>query len=214
MASLETILIALSKFAVNKVNLKFMNKKLKKEIIEWSVILTVLALLITTGLGAKVASFLQRGIIQTGLMTPDLLTEEEYLEADYDFKLSDENANLINFKSYKGKTIFINFWATWCPPCVAEMPDINELHAELTGNENIVFIMISMDKERQTALQFKENYDLDLPIYFLESRIPDIYDTHSIPTTYVISPEGKIVSQKHGMAKYNSEKFKKFLKGL
>jgi len=188
-----------------------MNKRLKKELIEWSIILTVLAILITTGLGTKLASFIQRGVLQTGIMSPGMLAENEYRPADYAFRISDSNGQLLNFQDYKGKTVFINFWATWCPPCIAEMPDIAELYSDLKGNDEIVFIMISMDKKRETALKFVANEALDLPVYFLESRLPKAYDTHSIPTTYVLSPEGKIVSERHGMANYNSDKFKNFL---
>lgn len=201
-------------FDVNKANLIIMNKKLKKEIIEWAAILTVLALLVSTGVGAKVASFLQRGVLQTGLMTPDILSEEEYKDAHYGFKFSDEQGNLIHFSSLKGKTIFVNFWATWCPPCIAEMPDINELYLELKDQENIAFVILSVDSAPEKAFAFKKNQEFEMPVYFLESRLPQVYDAHSIPTTYVISPEGKIVSERHGMAKYTSDEFKNFLKNL
>lgn len=191
-----------------------MNKKLKKEIIEWTVILTVIALLVSTGLGAKVASFLQRGILQTGLMTPDILSEEEYKDAAYDFNFSDEQGNIIHFSTLKGKTIFVNFWATWCPPCIAEMPDIDELYTELKDHKNIAFVIISVDSSPEKAFAFKKKKEFNMPVYFLESRLPEVYDAHSIPTTYVISPTGKIVSERHGMAKYTSDHFKNFLKNL
>ncbi|MGB3466149.1 MAG: TlpA disulfide reductase family protein [Cyclobacteriaceae bacterium] len=191
-----------------------MKKKLRKELIEWSVILTVLALLVTTGLGAKVASVLQQGLLQTGLMKPDILEDRELKKAEYTFSLTDTQGATVPFSDFRGKTIFINFWATWCPPCIAEMPDINELYEEMKDNDEIVFVLISVDKERENALAYVDKKSFDFPIYFLKTKPPAVYDTKSIPTTYVISPEGKIVAERHGMAKYNTESFRSFLKEL
>ena len=191
-----------------------LNKKIKKELIEWSVMLTVIAVLFTTNLGTQVASFLQRGLLATGIMTPAILDEASIKTADYNFDLLDESGKPLAFEQFKGKTVFINFWATWCPPCIAEMPDINDLYGNLEANEDIVFVLISVDKSHQTAIDFVDKKAYDFPIYFLRSGLPGVYDAHAIPTTYVISPEGKIVSERHGMAQYNSEKFRNFLTSL
>ncbi|MEL7147268.1 MAG: TlpA disulfide reductase family protein [Bacteroidota bacterium] len=190
------------------------NKKLKRELIEWTVMLSIIAVLFTTGLGTQVASFLQRGLLATGIITPDIVDEKSAKTADYNFRLADEKGQILDFAEFKGKTVFINFWATWCPPCIAEMPDINDLYGNLSDEEDIVFILISVDKKPQKALDFVHQKAYDFPIYFLESRLPEVYDAHSIPTTYVISPNGKIVSERHGMAKYNSAKFRDFLTSL
>lgn len=191
-----------------------MKKKLKKELIEWTVIFTVIAVLITTGLGAKVASVLQRGIIQTGLMKPDILDETELKEADYHFSLTDVDGNTIPFSEFEGKTVFLNFWATWCPPCIAEMPDINDLYGKLKDSEDIVFVLISMDKDHEKAIQYVKDKSFDFPVYFLKTRTPEVYETQSIPTTYVISPGGKIVAERHGMAQYDTKSFRDFLEQL
>ncbi len=191
-----------------------MKKKLKKEIIEWIVILAVLIIVINTNIGTKIASYVQKGVLHTGLVTPSVLDKEDIEEADYNFSIKDIDGNKISFDQFKGKTIFMNFWATWCPPCIAEMPDIHELRTSLRNRDDIIFIMISMDRKQQKAKEFMVKENLDLPVYFLNTQLPEIYDTHSIPTTYVISPQGKIVAKHHGIAKYNSEKFTEFLMTL
>ena len=191
-----------------------MNKKLKREIIEWSIMLSVIAVLFTTSLGTQVSSFLQRGLLATGIMKPAILSEEATRPASYDFQLLDENGRSLGFDQFRGKTVFINFWATWCPPCIAEMPDINDLYSHLADEKDIVFVLISVDKSRQKAIDFIDQKAYHFPIYFLNSQLPDAYDAHSIPTTYVISPDGKIVSERHGMAKYNSASFRDFLTSL
>ena len=190
------------------------NKKLRKELIEWAIMVTIIVILFTTQVGANVASFFQRGLISTGLMTPSILSDKDIRTADYNFRLLDETGTVIPFDRFKGKTVFINFWATWCPPCIAEMPDINDLYGELGDNEDIVFILVSVDKTHDKATAFRDKKAFDFPIYFMASGLPEAYDAHSIPTTYVISPEGKILSERHGMAKYNSEEFRDFLKNL
>jgi len=188
-----------------------MKKKLKKEITEWVVIILVVLLVINTSLGTQLAAFVQKGVLLTGLVTPDKLDKEEIKKANYSFIVSDINGKKIPFDDLKGKTIFLNFWATWCPPCIAEMPSINNLYKSLSDRQDIVFIMISLDKNREKAKEFMVEESLDLPIYYLESGLPNVYDTHSIPTTYVISPSGNIEVERHSIAKYDSEKFRNLL---
>ena len=104
----------------------------------------------------------------------------------------------------------MNMWATWCPPCIAEMPDIHELYKDV-ASEDIVFVMLSLDDDPQKAKDFIAQKKYTFPVYFLNSPLPKVYSSNSIPTTYVISPEGKIVSKNYGMANYNNSSFKKFL---
>jgi thiol-disulfide isomerase/thioredoxin len=184
---------------------------IKREVLEWVVLLTLLGGLYVTGLHKEVIGFLQRGVLATGFITPDI-DDDSKLEASYDLVLTDANNNVIELSDYRGTTLFINLWATWCPPCIAEMPDIQELYNEV--GEDVSFVMISLDENPKKALDFVNRKDLDLPIYFLHSDLPDVYASQSSPTTYVISPEGKIVVLNRGMAKYNTEEFRSFLVNL
>lgn len=186
-------------------------KSSKREIIEWVALIAVVGTLYLTGYHTDVIGFVQRAVLSTGIFKPK--TEfEKVIDADYDFILVDFDGNEVPFESYKNKTVFINFWATWCPPCVAEMPDINDLYNKV--NSNVSFAMISVDKDREKAKKFMTRKGYDFPIYFLSSSLPSVYETHSIPTTYVIAPDGKIAAEQHGMAQYDSEEFRMFLLGL
>ncbi|MCP4460625.1 MAG: TlpA family protein disulfide reductase [Cytophagales bacterium] len=187
-----------------------MAKKLSKELKEWVVMLTVIGILFFTGWYKDVAGFLQRGLLETGLMKPSQL--EDTRPASYDFQLINEAGRTLDFSEFQGKTVFINFWATWCPPCIAEMPDIHDLF-EKVGSE-VSFVMISVDQEPEKAINFIDKKGFEFPIYFLKNGLPNTYDTHSIPTTYVISPDGKIVTEQHGLSKYDTERFREFLLGL
>ena len=187
-------------------------KSVKRDIIEWAIFLGIIGFLFGTGLHTPVFGFIQGLILKTGIMQPSL-NESSAEQADYNFILIDEEGNRKPFTDFENKVVFVNFWATWCPPCVAEMPDINALYQEM-GDKGIEFVMISFDDEFQKAKNFVGKKEFDFPIYQLASPLPKVYESSAIPTTYVISPEGKIVVSKSGMAKYNTKKFKKFLEEL
>jgi peroxiredoxin len=96
---------------------------------------------------------------------------------------------------------------------VAEMPDIQNLYEEMHG-AGINFVLISLDDDFQKARNFVEKKDFTFPIYQLGSPLPEVYASSAIPTTYVVSPDGKVVVSKSGMAKYNTKKFRNFLREL
>ena len=187
-------------------------KSVKREIIEWAIFLGIIGFLFGTGLHTPVFGFIQGLILKTGIMQPSL-NEASEDQADYSFTLIDKDGNQKQFTDFEDKVVFINIWATWCPPCIAEMPDINALYLDMKDKE-IEFVMISLDDKFQKAKDFVGKKEFDFPIYRLASPLPKVYESSAIPTTYVISPEGKIVVNKSGMAKYNTKKFKKFLEEL
>ncbi|MEM0939525.1 MAG: TlpA disulfide reductase family protein [Bacteroidota bacterium] len=187
-----------------------MDKKKKRELIGW-ILLTVVTSSIYLGDWHKqIIGKLQQVVLSTGIIGPNKL--EKVRKAAYDFTIKDEMGNLIPFESFKGKVVFMNFWASWCPPCIAEMPNIDKLY-QITA-DSIAYVMISLDKEPQEALKYVEKKGFNFPIYFLNSHLPNNYNVRSIPTTYVLSNDGFIVAENHGMAKYNSENFRTFLSDL
>lgn len=187
-------------------------KSIKREIIEWAIFLGVIGFLFGTGLHTPVFGFIQGLILKTGVMQPSLDVDKK-VKADYNFVLINENGQRNEFQEHQGKVVFMNFWATWCPPCIAEMPDIHKLYEEM-NTRNIEFILISLDDDFQKAKDFVKRKGFDFPIYKLASPLPSVYENSAIPTTYVISPQGEIVVSKSGMAKYNTKKFKQFLEEL
>ncbi len=189
-------------------------KKLKRSLIEWGIIITIGAILYITGLHTQVIGTIQGLILETGIIKPDISTEGSAKKADYRFTLVDSEGQSLTGEALKGKVVFMNFWATWCPPCVAEMPDIDDLHREMKKEKNIAFIMVSMDEDFQKAIEFVDKKNFDFKVYQFASSIPEVYSSRVIPTTYVLSPDGEIVVRKQGMAKYDSRSFRKFLRSL
>jgi thiol-disulfide isomerase/thioredoxin len=114
-------------------------------------------------------------------------------------ELVDCNNKPVSLSAFKGKVVFINNWASWCPPCIAEMPSIQQLKTKLKS-EDIVFVMVSFDEnhDKATAFMKKKGYDFD--IYYPGNKYP--YATESIPATFVLDKTGKVVIEHTGMADY------------
>lgn len=196
-----------------------MKKKFKKSLIEYAVIFSVFGLLYISGLHTEVLGFIQRGVLVTGLMDPDIENNEaetlvsNYPQADYSLKLVDAEGVKFDMESLRGKVIFLNIWASWCPPCIAEMPGINQLYND-TDRDNVAFIMLSVDDDFSRAIKLHQKKGFDFDIYQAPKGIPSLYYSQSIPTTYIINKEGELVLKHSGMGDFNTAEFKNYLKKL
>lgn len=135
---------------------------------------------------------------------------EDLKQASFDLQLENSRGERVSMKEFKGKKIFFNVWATWCPPCIEEMPTIHNLYEEV-GDSGVEFLMLTMDQDFQKAIDFRNKYGYNFEIYRPLSGIPAMYHTKLIPTTFVINSEGYLVLQHDGMGKFDSEQFKTFL---
>ncbi len=142
------------------------------------------------------------------------------LESNEQFTISDqskvwqiknENGDPVSFEYLNSKPVFLNFWATWCPPCIAELPGIAELYEEYGDKVN--FVLVSEEsRSKVRAFAKKHNYN-QLPFY-QNSYVPNDFASNSIPTTFIIDKEGVVVVSEEGVAKWNSGKIKNVLDGL
>ena len=196
-------------------------KSTKRTLLEYGIIAIVALTLYATGLHTEVIGFMQRGLLATGLITPKIENKHQNetenvtttaTPADFNLMLMDEDGNTLSLADFKGKAIFMNMWATWCPPCIAEMPNINKLYKEM--GHDVAFVMVSLDEDFETAKSFNNRKGFDLPIYTLQSRRPAMYQSTTVPTTYVISADGNLMLTHKGMANYNTSKFRGFLEGI
>ena len=204
-----------------------MDKKQRKSWIKYGIFAVIAVTLYVTGLHTEVIGYAQRGLLATGLMNPDVekiaqvrnegnedgkTTTPKTNPADFNLRLLDADGNITSLEEFKGKVIFLNMWATWCPPCIAEMPGIDKLHDEM-GDE-VAFVMLSLDQDFEKAKAFDKRKGYDLPIYAPASNLPAMYQSSSIPTTYVIDAAGNLAMTHKGMANYSDAEFKKFLDSL
>ncbi|NNF18398.1 MAG: TlpA family protein disulfide reductase [Flavobacteriaceae bacterium] len=187
-----------------------------KYLIGLLVLLSIAILL--SGLPKKMLSMAHRSLLARGIITPnqvDVPAEEgaETEMADFSLELRDTQGNPVSLSDYKGKVIFINVWASWCPPCIAEMPGIDALHKKLPEGE-VEMMMVSVDEDFERAKEFVKRKGYGFNIYTVEGELPDFYEAKTLPTTFVIDSEGKLAYKTRDMYDYNSEEFKQFLLNL
>ncbi|GAA4176767.1 hypothetical protein GCM10022218_24470 [Sphingobacterium ginsenosidimutans] len=114
----------------------------------------------------------------------------------------------------KGKVVFINFWATWCGPCRAEMPSINVLYDKFKDNPNIVFLIVEIEGDKEKAAAFVKNEKLTLPISYPNSDIPKEWLSESIPSTVILDKGGNLATRHEGMADYSTPDVATFIQDL
>ncbi|MBS1952251.1 MAG: TlpA family protein disulfide reductase [Bacteroidetes bacterium] len=177
--------------------------------------LLIIPLLYVTGALTEISSFTQRAVIQAGFVNASPTSTERQEAFDYDFTIKDLAGNKIDFSTYKGKTIFLNLWATWCPPCRSEMPSIQKVF-DTIDKTKIEFVMLSLDKDGQLdkVKKYVAKNEFTFPVFMPSGYLSEQLNVPSIPTTFVISPQGNIVYKEIGMRNYNTPKFMKFLTEL
>lgn len=183
----------------------------------WLSALIIIIILRYTGMLSAVTDFAGTTIMKTGAMDfePEAALKKENF--DYNFSVKDLQGNVVDFNSFRGKVVFLNLWATWCGPCRSEMPSIEALYSSLPDKDKVAFVMLSMDKpEHQSkVVKYVQSNAYTFPAYTLNSNLsPQLREVLSIPTTFVISKDGKIASKKVGAANYDNNRFRKFLEEL
>src|SRR5690606_17053389 len=130
---------------------------------------------------------------------------------EYSFSVTTPEGETVDFNTYRGKTVFLNIWATWCGPCRAEMPSIQKLYDQV-ASDSIQFVMLSIDRPQdlQKVKDYVAKNNYTFPVY-IAGDLPEQLQVRIIPSTFVIAPDGTIVYKKRGMADYNTSKFRKFL---
>ncbi|OYY94777.1 MAG: thioredoxin [Hydrogenophilales bacterium 28-61-23] len=114
------------------------------------------------------------------------------------FSLVDSNGKTHSLSKYKGKWVLVNFWATWCPPCLEEIPDLVALHE--SKKNNLVVLGVAMDyRDPKEVLQYTEQMMVTYPIVLGDMKMAAQVGTISgLPTTYLYNPQGKIVAYNVG----------------
>lgn len=168
----------------------------------------ILVLLIIPQTRKPIQVMLHKGF---ALFSPSVKTEADSKVIHYaSWQLQDIEGNTVNFKDFKGKVVLINFWATWCPPCIAEMPNLQKLHDAY--KDKVVFLFVSNEKkEKIDAFLSKNKYSFNV---FSPLENPSEFEVSSIPRTLLINKEGKIIIDKEGAANWNSETVRKTLDDL
>ena len=121
--------------------------------------------------------------------------------ANFDFTLKDVDGNQVSLASYKGKVVLLNFWATWCGPCKAEIPGFVRLQEKY--RDKLVIVGYSVDDTAEKAKAYAAEYKMNYPILLGEGR-EDVQDAYGpiwgIPASFIISKDGKVCRKHMGIA--------------
>ncbi len=158
-----------------------------------------------------------RGMMQIFLtrifsFSPGVIQVEDRKQVmSYNWKLHGVNTESIDFAASKNKVILINYWATWCPPCIAEMPSLQELYNDY--HEKVVFLFVTNEVDEDIS-KFMDAKQYNYPVYRSLSEHPEPFVNNPIPQTYLIDKKGNIVIDKSNAANWNSDKVRETIDNL
>lgn len=177
----------------------------------------LIILLQATGLMASVSHYTQTALLQSGLLNASSkpLSVKKQEAFDYNFTVRNTAGERIKFEQYKGKVVFLNIWATWCGPCRREMPTIQSVYEKMSP-EGVEFVILSVDRDSDEPKigKYISQYNFTFPVFRPSGTLTSQLDVPGIPTTFIISKDGKIVSKEVGATNFDTPKFRKFLSDL
>lgn len=118
------------------------------------------------------------------------------------FSLEDTTGKTVSLSDFKGKVVLIDFWATWCAPCLAEIPDLMKLH-ERFKDQGFSIIGIAVDDEMESVVEFAKERDVPYPLLIEGDEPIEGYRIPGVPTAYLVDREGIVVGQYFGPKSYD-----------
>jgi len=157
---------------------------------------------------SKSVIFILISAILIGLLVYQIMShsKEKAATDGVDFRLLTVDGKEYSLSDFRGKKVLLNFFATWCPPCRAEIPDFERFHRE---NKDVVLIGINIQEDKATVEEFLSSMGVTYPVLLdRDGKVSAQFGIEGIPTTFLIDKNGKIVAKNVGMMTY--EQLKKF----
>ncbi len=130
------------------------------------------------------------------------------------FTLMSAHGADISLSDYEGKFVLLNFWATWCPPCVKEMPALNDLHNKLNGGNGLEVVGVHVGPALATVKQFLKDRPVDFDILIDKNMSLSSWQVSGLPTTFLIDPSGKLIYKATGEREWGSAEMVEFIRGI
>ncbi len=115
-----------------------------------------------------------------------------------DFSLKDTNGKVVRLSDYKGKVVFLDFWASWCPPCRNSIPAIKNLHKEMSGNSNVIILGINAGESSNTVTNFIKKQGINYTVLYGNNTTMQNYSVNGIPAFFIIDKKGNIAKRYTG----------------
>ncbi|MDG5801015.1 TlpA disulfide reductase family protein [Marinilabiliaceae bacterium ANBcel2] len=179
----------------------------------WSVLLDfAFLILIVAMLIPSTRKSLSAFFVRQTLLSPKESSNTFFLsQTDLAFSFEDYNGVEHILEDKLDKPVFINFWATWCPPCIAEMPSLQNLYNMY--KDDVEFIFISRE-DKTVVEEFIDKNNYDLPLYSYGGVTTKTFSTSTLPTTFLIGPENRVILYKTGAARWDSQKMQDIMNNL
>lgn len=163
------------------------------------------------GLPVRASLIKAVSVVTTWAFNMEIEEDQRKKIDSYQWKLVSLNGEVLELESLKGEVVLINYWATWCPPCVAEMSSLQALFDQYGQKVKFVFVT-NDDKKRVNEFLLKNKYTF--PVYYQLTQAPEQLRSSSLPTTLLIDKEGRIAVDKAGAADWDNQKVKTLLDDL
>ena len=151
----------------------------------------ILILVFIIGIGVMI-------LLQTNKSSFDLAEKQRFKKGVNapNFTLPDLNGKMVSLADYKGRVVLLNIWATWCRPCVEEMPSMEKLHQELK-DEKFTILAVSIDESGAKAVQpFMKKHKLSFSALIdIAGTINSLYQTTGVPESFIIDKQGRILEE-------------------
>jgi thiol-disulfide isomerase/thioredoxin len=132
------------------------------------------------------------------LFAAAMLAANAFAGDQVEFALPDLDGKQVSLSDYRGKWVIVNFWATWCPPCLEEIPDFVELYEE--NRDTLVVLGVNYEEINDEYLrEFVDSHMISYPVMHMEPLpVTPLGPVTGLPTTYIISPQGERVARQEG----------------
>jgi len=168
----------------------------------------ILAGLIVIAASAAATTVTEEEFRKMGLQPP-----KQRLES-VDFELQDLSEETRSLSDFRGKVVFLNFWATWCGPCRFEMPSMERLYQRFK-DAGLEIVAVNLQEDRSSVQRFVDEYDLSFTVLLdTTGRVGATYGARSIPTTYIVDREGFVLAGTIGTREWDTEEYFRFFERL
>jgi len=176
-------------------------------------ILLSLGFLYFTNTGRNIKRRIRMELIGMNLVESKKKPKEisETIPFDFEGTLLDFAGNKVDLKDFKGKTLFINVWASWCGPCRIEMPYIQSLYDKVKTQPNLEFMLIAIDKDFEKSKSYINDKGFTFPVYHAHKGLNGFLTTQIIPLTVIVNQEGTVVYYLNGTNNFDNDDFRELL---